>query len=37
MIAGQLDGARARFTAIGPGRHGDSTASQAPGVQPGSS
>ena len=37
MIAGQLDGAQAWFTAIGPGHHGDSTARQAPGVQPGSS
>ena len=30
MIAAQLDEARARFTAIGPGHHGDSTASQSP-------
>jgi hypothetical protein len=30
MIAARLDGARARFTAIGPGHHGDSTASQSP-------
>ena len=37
MIAAQLDDARARFTAIGPGHHGDSTASQSPGAQPGSS
>jgi hypothetical protein len=37
MIAAQLDDARARFTAIGPGRHGDSTASQSPGAPPGSS
>ena len=29
MIAAQLDDARARFTAIGPGHHGDSTASQS--------
>ena len=36
MIA-QLDGAQARFTAIGPGHRGDSTASQSPGAQPGSS
>ena len=37
MIAAQLDDAQARFTAIGPGHHGDSTASQSPGTQPGSS
>ena len=37
MIAAQLDDARARFTAIGPDHHGDSTASQSPGAQPGSS
>ncbi len=30
MIADQLDDARARFTAIGPGHHGDTTASLAP-------
>ena len=37
MIAVQLDDARARFTAIGHGHHGDSTASQSPGAPPGSS
>ena len=37
MIAAQLDDARARFTAIGAGHHGDSTASQSPGAQSGSS
>jgi hypothetical protein len=39
MIAARLDDARARFTATGPGHHGDSTASQspAPGARPGSS
>ena len=31
MIAAQLDDAKARFTAIGPGHHGDSTASQPSG------
>jgi hypothetical protein len=35
MIAAQFDDARARFTAIGPGHHGDSTASQSPGARPG--
>jgi hypothetical protein len=35
MIVAQLDGAQARFTATGPGHHGDSTASQSPGAQPG--
>ena len=34
MIAAQLDDAQARFTAIWPGHHGDSTASQSPGAQP---
>jgi hypothetical protein len=37
MIAAQLDAARERFAAIGHGRDGDSTASQPPGAQPGSS
>ena len=37
MIAAQLDDAQARFTVIGPGHHGDSTVSQSPGAQPGSS
>jgi hypothetical protein len=37
MIAAQADDAQAWFTAIGPGHHGDSTASQSPGAQPGSS
>ncbi len=32
MIAAQLDDARARFAAIGPGHHGASTASQSPGA-----
>lgn len=36
MIAARLDDARARFTAIGPGHRGDSTASQSPGARPGS-
>ena len=31
MIAAQFDDAQARRTAIGPGHHGDSTASQSPG------
>jgi hypothetical protein len=37
MIAAQLDGAQARFTAIGPGHRGDSRASLSPGARPGSS
>ena len=37
MIAAQLDDARARFTAIGPGNHGVSTASRSPDARPGSS
>ena len=37
MIAAQLDAAQGRFAAIGPGHHGDSTASQPSGNQPGSS
>jgi len=35
MIAGQLDAARDRFAAIGPGRDGDSTAGPPFGAQPG--
>ena len=35
MIAAQLDAARDRFAAIGPGRDGDSTASPPSGAQPG--
>jgi hypothetical protein len=35
MIAGQLDAARDRFAAIGPGRDGDSTAGSPSGAQPG--
>ncbi len=37
MIAAQLDDAQARFTGIRAGHHGDSTARQSPGAQPGSS
>jgi hypothetical protein len=37
MIAARLDDAQARFTAIGPGHHGDSTASPSPGARDGSS
>ena len=37
MIAGQLDAAQGRFTAIGHGSDGDSGTSQATGARPGSS